>query len=387
MRVTTNIHRSASSILELFKFVTSLALVSAVSVWIGILGSTTPALAIVLDHTLLLTSFVLVLVRYYHGNSLHLLERYDDGATAPKLDVALPTDGFFILLQGIILVALSFSVKDPEFFGAFLTGLLIVDAIWSGSLVRLNQEPTGSYLQRWFLINLVGSILLVLVKLFTLSATPRVTVLLLFAFTLLHTIVDYWLNWRRYFPTPEESDMMLGAPLTAKLIDGKWQDREMMDCITRAYFLCQQNGYRVYSAHVIEEFGAKLRKISGYVLADVRQAKDAAVYVGITDGTQSNGMAVELGIAASCGTEIILFVKESSPHVSFLEELTKMHGGTVLPYSSSNDLIEKLCRKLKLTKGQDPASFYGNLRFSDHTHASEPATRSTTSGESSPPAH
>jgi hypothetical protein len=363
MRVTTNIHRSASSILELFKFVTSLALVSAVSVWIGILGTTTPALAIVLDHTLLLTSFVLVLVRYYHGNSLHLLERYADGATAPKLDVALPTDGFFILLQGIVLVALSFSVKEPMFFGAFLTGLLIIDAVWSGSLVQLNQEPTGGYIRRWFLINLIGSIALVLMWLSTLNASPRLIVILLFAFVLLHTLADYWLNWRRYFPTTEERDMMLGAPLTAKLIDGRWQDLEMKDCITRAYFICQQNGYRVYSAHLIEEFGAKLRKLSGYVLEDVRQAKDAAVYVGITDGTQSNGMAVELGIAASCGTEIILFVKASSPHVSFLEELTRMHGGTVLPYSSSDDLIEKLCRKLKLTKGSDPGLFFGETRF------------------------
>jgi hypothetical protein len=110
---------------------------------------------------------------------------------------------------------------------------------------------------------------------------------------------------------------MIGAPLTAKLVDGHWSDKELMDCIMRAHYICERSDYVVYSAHVIEQFGVKLRKVRNYVLADVREAKDAAVYIGITDGTQSNGMAVELGIAAASGTRILLFVRNETDQVFF----------------------------------------------------------------------
>ena len=125
-----------------------------------------------------------------------------------------------------------------------------------------------------------------------------------------------------------------------------------MECIIRTYYLCRENNYEVYSAHIIEEFGTKLRKIDKYVIDDIREAKDAAIYVGITDGTLSNGMAVELGIAAASGTQILLFVHESAQDVSFLEELARTHSGIVLRYSRADDIVDQLCKRLKLKNRQ-----------------------------------
>jgi hypothetical protein len=318
MRVTTNIYRSANSILELFKFVTSLALVSAVSIWIGFNGMPRSMVnPFALEPTLVLVGFILLLVRYYHGNSLHLLDRYAEGTPARNIDVALPTDAFFILFQGIILAALSFSVRTMDLFGWLLLALLFVDAIWAGMLLRLNQEPTNSYLKSWFQINCAGALILIVVLVSTLSGGPRIVSICLFSFIAVHTFFDYWWNWRRYFPSPDDRRLMIGAPLTAKLVDGHWSDKELMDCIMRAHYICERSDYVVYSAHVIEQFGVKLRKVRNYVLADVREAKDAAVYIGITDGTQSNGMAVELGIAAASGTRILLFVRNETDQVFF----------------------------------------------------------------------
>jgi len=361
MRVTKNIFHSATSVLELFKFVTSLALVSAVSVALGVIGlSGVTNQVSSLNKGLMLVAFIFLLIRYYHGNSLHLLESYEEGNPSRNVSIALPADAFFIILQGIVLTALSFTILNLELFSILLFALLVIDAIWAGTLVRLNKDPTQKYLLEWFLLNFIGAIVLAVGYLLVSDSSIEIQVQSIFIFILLHTIYDYWRNWPRYFPPPVERTLMIGAPLTAKIIDDAWSDPELKECIVRAYYLCKQNDYAVYSAHIIEEFGAKLRKLGSYVVADVREAKDSAVYIGITDGTASNGLAVEVGIAAASGTEIHLYVRDTSENLAFLEELVRAHKGSLESYGTPDELIEKIKKKLKLTKGEDPGKFFNS---------------------------
>jgi hypothetical protein len=152
---------------------------------------------------------------------------------------------------------------------------------------------------------------------------------------------------------------MIGAPFTGKVHGGHWGDEELKHCIFRLFYILEHNHYTVYSAHMIEKFGEKLRQPTQYLWDDVREAQDVALYIGITDGTQSNGLAVELGVAATNATQILLFVREKSTGISFLEQLVRAHNGVVLRYQSSNDLIEKLRKQLGLEGDGDPGQYYG----------------------------
>ena len=143
MRITRNISHSATSVLELFKFVTSLGLVSAVSVSLGVImptGATTQLPE--LYRAAILVAFILLLVRYYHGNSLHLLECYEEGVFSRNPRIALPADAFFILIEGILLTSMSFAILDARLFYYLLSALVAVDVVWSGLLLAINKDPT-----------------------------------------------------------------------------------------------------------------------------------------------------------------------------------------------------------------------------------------------------
>ena len=352
MIVTRNISRSALSILELFKFVSSLSLLNAVTQLLLPPGGQAgvgwhPSL----DRVLLFVCFVLLFVRFYHGNSLHLLEVYSEDNTVKKLDRALVTDTVFILLQGIVLTFMSFAVVDWHLFLCALLGLLVTDVVWSGALLRLDDRRGDDYLRGWFKVNSLFSVLSALLLLVSQYISPVVGASVLLVGVGAHTVSDYKVAWRRYFPAPEHSRIMIGAPFTGKLVDSQWLDDELKAAILRVASLCQQNGFSVYSAHVIERFGKSTRAVEQYVPADIHEAKRASVYIGITDGTPSNGLAVELGLAAASGTEVVLFVKHATEGASFLEAVVAGAKGKVIRYSDPGEIVRNVYDALGCTTG------------------------------------
>ena len=124
----------------------------------------------------------------------------------------------------------------------------------------------------------------------------------------------------------------------------------MKDVIWKSMALLELNDYDVYSAHQIEEYGKKLRKPDDYVVKDIERATSTTWYIGITDGTESDGLAVEFGAAASHGANLILFTRHEGLGTGFIESLVKSYGGTVLTYASSDDLVNQLASKIGLSK-------------------------------------
>jgi hypothetical protein len=167
-----------------------------------------------------------------------------------------------------------------------------------------------------------------------------------------HRAFVRWLCYslKRCVPPFHSNRLMIGAPFGVKIIDGRWTDVDLKECIFLAYNLCKQNNYIVYSSHIIEDFGANMRQLNRYVIEDIREVRRSAIYVGITDGSNSNGMAVELGVAVACGIYTILFVHESAKTVTFLEEIVRANNGLVFSYLSANDVVDQLytCLKFKI---------------------------------------
>lgn len=159
----------------------------------------------------------------------------------------------------------------------------------------------------------------------------------------------------------QKMSVMIGAPLTQKIISGKWKDKEMKEAISDSFKLLKLNGYEVYSAHEIEKYGEQLRDKKEYVIQDVEIAKKANWYIGITDGTVSNGLAVELGVAASHGVKLILFKRKGSTGTNFLETLVQAYDGTLLSYTSSANLLNQLAIIMKFSRTDSALKTHHNI--------------------------
>jgi len=352
-----------ASLRELFKITTSLAIVNAARVLLGESEGAT------LHASLIFAAFLIVVVRYYYGNDLHLLEKYQGEAGRNRDNARLPIDFLFFFTEGLLLVGLSFQIRQVDYFSIILFVLFLVDCTWFG-LVQLRERsdvPNGAeadvdrpaHQRWWFILNLIFFMVLGVVRF---VVWPRfgepgetdkpgdiksddIRVGVVFFIAVVHTIVDLGMNFRFYFDEYRRSTtfrFMVGGPFTGKLAGGAWQDSHLRACIKLAVQMLSMKGAEVYSAHLIEQFGTRLREARDYVPLDIKQAELCSHYVAFWDGTQSSGLAVELTIAASAGAQILLFNKRGTDSQPFLDELVRRSGGRVLDYDSEDDVSSGL---------------------------------------------
>jgi hypothetical protein len=139
--------------------------------------------------------------------------------------------------------------------------------------------------------------------------------------------------------------LMIGAPFAGKLSSGKWIDIEFMKCITIAYNTFKAKGFDVYCAHVNASFGQEINDPSSFLRRDVEAVASCNIFVGITDGTMSTGLALELGIAYALQKRIVLLLKDKAVHASYLCALTDLACGEIHYYSNS-DLLRLILSRL-----------------------------------------
>lgn len=147
----------------------------------------------------ILVSFFATAIPFFHGMNRHLddlyaLDRFPHKHKRPEpFDLFL--DLFVFVIEACILYLLALAIEDYKTFYKLLGALLIVDLIWSFVTWRL----TGSPAIKWAIINVIfgPAILLLCYKL----TWPELDHLMLLAsVAVARTVVDYWLNWKFYFP-------------------------------------------------------------------------------------------------------------------------------------------------------------------------------------------
>lgn len=373
-----------TSLRELFKIIISVAIVNAVRTWIGEDPAhrlfTTSSFGNRGDHSLFVV-FILVVIRYYYGNDLHLLEDYSahqhHRATARRLQIDFL--GFFV--EGLLLAALSFYIRDVDTFSALLCALFFVDFGWFALTPKPPSHPakTRHHVDHrivWLSINLVAATALLALRVFmweqwkasSIDSGHRYVATVLVAAA--HTIADVTINHDFYFAqyrkVGNDFRVMVGAAFTAKLsTQGKWSDPDMryiIESINKT--LRDELQATVYCAHIIENFGQSLRQPKRYVSEDVSNARSCACYIAILEDVPSPGMAAELAVAAASGAYIVGLLSEQTTASAFLVELVRSHG-RLLTYKSKEEPKDLARSAVEAWLRSGPVEFGATDSFGD----------------------
>jgi len=108
------------------------------------------------DHIALFTSLLLTLIPFSHGAWQHLhIHRFNEEKWPRPQDFLL--DFIFLLLEGLLFVALAFATKDATKFVILAAILLAVDVVFIGASLRFTQtdKTARSTLKKWLILDLV----------------------------------------------------------------------------------------------------------------------------------------------------------------------------------------------------------------------------------------
>jgi Nucleoside 2-deoxyribosyltransferase len=122
----------------------------------------------------------------------------------------------------------------------------------------------------------------------------------------------------------------------------------------RGYFeaiICKlrERGHSLYSAHMIENWGTKLRDPKSMVAEDFAGVRNCDALVAYLGGPVSEGVLVELGWASAHEKQIILLLevrREYSPLVTNLNALVHSHKLYLDEVGGVNDLLNPLVKIL-----------------------------------------
>ncbi|WP_374223087.1 hypothetical protein, partial [Streptomyces sp. FH025] len=123
-------------------------------------------------------------------------------------------------------------------------------------------------------------------------------------------------------------DVFVGGPIQHAILENGFVNH-LQDAITTAIGTVRDNGANVFSAHVVEKFGAETAAFTPEQVSvrDFRWMKKCDVFVPVLpvleDGTlrRTDGTHVELGWATAMGRPIVLIAKQ--PFVDSASHLLK----------------------------------------------------------------
>ena len=149
---------------------------------------------------------IITVVRFYHGNCRHL----DDACKGLSGDhratsgLKMAVDYPVILVQSILLAALSFYIRLETYFALILLLILVIDVAWVTSVVVCKSVPdeTRARVIKWLINNVVA--LAVVIGILMIRAKidrPVWYPLLISTVIIANGIADFVLSGREYFPS------------------------------------------------------------------------------------------------------------------------------------------------------------------------------------------
>jgi hypothetical protein len=154
---------------------------------------------------LMLASFLVTVVPFYHGGNRHLDATYVTSERAAK-PYALMIDFVFLFLEAILLFALAVQIDTLQVFYTLLVALFLLDIAWIGFTYIAGLDPnlSGPGYAKWVVMNLIAGAAIALFAWSNLFgnvwATDIAKDIALATVAVGRTIFDYILEWEFYYP-------------------------------------------------------------------------------------------------------------------------------------------------------------------------------------------
>lgn len=169
------------------------------------------------DSWLMITSFFITVVPFYHGANRYLDATYVTEERKAN-QFGLMVDFLFLFIEGIALFILAMFINQRIWFFTILGFLFVFDVIWVGVtrlLARGEGEATSRY-WKWATINIITA-LAVFVSIYSnllkweFWTTETATNCALLGITIFRTAYDYYSVWDFYYP-PDNANVYDNIP-------------------------------------------------------------------------------------------------------------------------------------------------------------------------------
>jgi len=315
---------------------------------------------------------ITTLIRFYHGNVRHLSEDYlrERIIEERRSGIELAIDFFFIMAQSIIFVFMSFYIGTRFQFKYVYDLVLILfgaDILWFILLALARKTLSWKYPEaRWTAVNILTLIILLLMRDHMISIwDPELAAKAFGGIMLGNMVLDYSINWPFYFPRPFRRELVIffAAPFTNRLVEdptaktGKCIEPEYQQFLQMIFNRLRQEGYEVRNAFEAEDWGREQIPSEAMTIRDYNDVLSSDVLVVYLDGTETEGVYLELGWASAFKRYILIvypesfkenFEKSISPIIRGLRTLARDYKELV--YKDVEDLIYRLISELNEVK-------------------------------------
>jgi len=204
------LHSMVDSLKEITTIIIGLALTNSIIQFLLVEGRVKEVKEISLISSVIFVLLIVNMIRFYHGNFRHLDVTYSPSSLTNSVSGSIKQhpkgekvtiDFFCILLESLILCAMSFYQTKPLYFFSIFVALMVVDIFWF--FVTFHFVPNKELFEHqkaWAMNNLGAIIVLLIICAFWASFQQEILIYLSAAALFINTIRDYRVNWDLYFP-------------------------------------------------------------------------------------------------------------------------------------------------------------------------------------------
>lgn len=138
----------------------------------------------------------------------------------------------------------------------------------------------------------------------------------------------------------------LAAPFSSKY-DKKEKKFDVLfkDLIIGIIELLEKRGFKVFSSHVVEEWGNKLASPDKYLPRDIEELKKSDIVIALID-ENTTGVYVELGWGLLLRKKMVALVKADMKIPEFIDGILRANKIRIVRFDFKTELMAKLSKCL-----------------------------------------
>lgn len=199
-----------NSLKEITTIIVGLALTNAIVQFLVEGTAVREITEISLESAVIFVLLIVNMIRFYHGNFRHLDVTYSTTNFQSSISGSIKQhpkgekvtiDFFFILVESLMLCAMSFYQARPLYYFYSFIALLTVDVFWFFATYHLVPDKETFRHQKIWSMNNFGAIIILLILLqFSTSSWQWALNYACAVVLFVNTIIDYGVLWNFYFP-------------------------------------------------------------------------------------------------------------------------------------------------------------------------------------------
>jgi len=209
--------RSVNNLQRLYVIVVGLGLTLSLQWLIGVISDAGwENINLYYRQFLVFTSFIFILVPFFHGANRYLDATYVTGERQAK-DFALIIDFLLLFAEALLLFVLAMVQSDRIIFYTILSSLLILDIFWVTitNLTAKEKKDKVPKFVKWATINATTTIIIILSIWSNLWKSEIIAEIILTIVVILRAVIDYYIVWEFYYPVIQDGIGKIPAPYPA----------------------------------------------------------------------------------------------------------------------------------------------------------------------------